>query len=147
MSFFSIFKQGQIYLNTWPKEAKLGMIFPEHRVIKSTRFAQNAMPLIAVFAVVWQQLYAKYDAMAFSAAILTALFALLIPLQGLYWLGKRACSPLNSQSAAWFYDICERLKKIHEPLPRVEGQPTYQHLAEVLKKAEQRLERIFWQDI
>lgn len=147
MSFFSIFKQGQIYLETWPQEAKLSMIFPENRVIKATRFAQRAMPLIAVFAVVWQQLYAKQDMMAFSIAILTALFALLMPLQGLYWLGKRAISPLEAQSAVWFYDICERLKKIHEPLPMVQDKPTYQHLAEVLKKAEQRLDRAFWQDI
>lgn len=147
MSFFSILKKGQIYLNTWPQEAKLSMIFPENRVIKATRFAQKVMPLIAVFAVFWQQLYAKQDVMAFSIAILTALFALLIPLQGLYWLGKRAMSPLESQSAVWFYDISERLKKIHEPLPFVQDKPTYQHLAEVLKKAEQRLDRAFWQDI
>ena len=147
MSFFSIFKQGQIYLNTWPKEAKLGIIFPEHRVIKSMRFAQNAMPLIAVFAIVWQQLYAKHDVMAFSAAILTALFALLIPLQGLYWLGKRAISPLEAQSVTWFYDICERLRNIQESVPPLQGKPTYQHLAEVLRKAELRLDRAFWKEI
>ena len=147
MSFFSIFKQGQIYLNTWPQEAKLGMIFPENRVIKATRFAQKTMPLMAVFAVMWQQLYAKTEIVAFSIAILTALFALMIPLQGLYWLGKRATSPLEGQSAVWFYDICERLKKIHEPLPLVQDKPTYQHLAEVLKKAQSRLDRAFWQEI
>ncbi|OOF46819.1 hypothetical protein BKK51_01760 [Rodentibacter trehalosifermentans] len=147
MSFFSILKQGQVYLNTWPKEAKLGIIFPENRVIKTTNFAQKTMPLIAVFAVVWQQLYAKQEIIALSTAILTALFALTLPLQGLYWLGKRAQSPLSGQSAVWFYDICERLKKIHEPLPIVQDKPTYQHLAEVLKKAELRLARSFWQEI
>ncbi len=147
MSVFSIFKKGQIYLDTWPKALKLGMIFPENRIIKLTRFAQKAMPLIAVFAVVWQQLYAKQDVVAFSIAVLTALFALLIPFQGLYWLGRRAISPLGVQSEAWFYDICEYLKEIHEPLPIVQGKPTYQHLAEVLKKAEQRLDRTFWQEI
>ncbi|OOF49633.1 terminus macrodomain insulation protein YfbV [Rodentibacter trehalosifermentans] len=147
MSFFSILKQGQVYLNTWPKEAKLGIIFQENRVIKTTNFAQKTMPLIAVFAVVWQQLYAKQEIIALSTAILTALFALTLPLQGLYWLGKRAQSPLSGQSAVWFYDICERLKKIHEPLPIVQDKPTYQHLAEVLKKAELRLARSFWQEI
>ena len=147
MSFLSVFKQGQTYLNTWPQEAKLGMIFPENRVMKATRFAQKTMPIIAVFSVVWQQLYAKSDLMAFSLAITTAFLALLIPLQGLYWLGKRAASPLKAQSAAWFYHICERLNKIHEPLPLVQEQPTYQHLAEVLKKAQNRLDRAFWQEL
>ena len=52
MSFFSVFKQGQTYLNTWPQEAKLGMIFPENRVMKATRFAQKTMPIIAVFCCV-----------------------------------------------------------------------------------------------
>lgn len=147
MALFSTFKQGQIYLNTWPNESKLGMIFPENRVMRATRFAQRWMPFIAVFAMVWQQIYGKQDLMAFSAAVLTALFALLIPFQGLYWLGKRAPSPLEAQSAVWFYDICERLKKIHEPLPFVQDHPTYQHLAEVLKKAQARLDRAFWQSL
>jgi len=39
MAFFSILKQGQIYLNTWPHEAKLGIIFPENRIMKATNFA------------------------------------------------------------------------------------------------------------
>ena len=73
MAFFSIFKQGQIYLNTWPQEAKLGIIFPENRIMKATSFAQKFMPFVAVFAILWQQIYAKNDLMAFSIAILTAL--------------------------------------------------------------------------
>ena len=52
MAFFSILKQGQIYLNTWPLEAKLGMIFPENRIMKATSFAQKFMPFVAVFAVI-----------------------------------------------------------------------------------------------
>lgn len=147
MSFFTILKQGQHYLNTWPQEAKLAMIFPENRVINSTKFAQKLMPFIAVFTLVWQQITTPSDLLAFSIAILTALFALSLPLQGLYWLGKRAITPLNTQSAVWFRDICERLKKLHEPLPYVEDKPTYQHLAEVLKKAQARLDRAFWQEI
>ncbi|WP_146209093.1 DUF412 family protein, partial [Haemophilus influenzae] len=50
-------------------------------------------------------------------------------------------------SAVWFYDICERLKQLHEPLPFVQEKPTYQHLAEVLKKAQSKFERAFWQEI
>ena len=46
MAFFSILKQGQIYLNTWPLEAKLGIIFPENRIMKATSFAQNLCLLL-----------------------------------------------------------------------------------------------------
>ena len=135
-SFFSTLKRGQIYLQTWPLEAKLGIIFPENRIIKATKFAQKFMPFMAVFAVVWQQFYAKTD-----------LTALAMPFQGLYWLGKRAESPLEPQSSQWFYEISERLRKQHESLPTVQDRPTYQHLAEVLQKAQQKLDKAFWQEI
>ena len=79
--------------------------------------------------------------------ILTALCALVMPLQGLYWLGKRAKSPLEPQSSQWFYEISERLRKQHESLPTVQDKPTYQHLAEVLQKAQQKLDKAFWQEI
>ena len=79
--------------------------------------------------------------------ILTALCALVMPLQGLYWLGKRAKSPLEPQSSQWFYEISERLRKQHESLPTVQDKPTYQHLAEVLRKAQQKLDKAFWQEI
>ena len=138
-SFFSTLKRGQIYLQTWPLESKLGIIFPENRIIKATKFAQKFMPFMAVFSVVWQQLYAKTD--------LTALAIAILPLQGLYWLGKRAKSPLEPQSSQWFYEISERLRKQHESLPTVQDKPTYQHLAEVLQKAQQKLDKAFWQEI
>ena len=146
-SFFSTLKQGQIDLQTWPLEAKLGIIFPENRIIKATKFAQKFMPFMAVFAVVWQQLYAKMDLTALAIAILTALCALVMPLQGLYWLGKRAKSPLEPQSSQWFYEISERLRKQHESSPTMQDKPTYQHLAEVLQKAQQKLDKAFWQEI
>ena len=146
-SFFSTLKRGQIYLQTWPLEAKLGIIFPENRIIKATKFAQKFMPFMAVFSVVWQQLYAKTDLTALAIAILTALCALVMPFQGLYWLGKRAESPLEPQSSQWFYEISERLRKQHESLPTVQDRLTYQHLAEVLQKAQQKLDKAFWQEI
>ncbi|AKD37575.1 hypothetical protein I926_01225 [Pasteurella multocida subsp. multocida OH4807] len=147
MSFFVFLKKGQHYLKSWPLESKLGMIFPENRVIKATLFAQKFMPFLAVFAITWQQFYAKSDMAAFAIAILTAIFALCLPLQGLYWLGKRAVTPLSPQSAHWFYEICERLKQVNESLPVMNVQPTYQHLADVLTKAQRRLDKAFWQEL
>lgn len=145
MAFLSIFKQGQRYLNTWPLESKLGIIFPENRVIRATQFAQKFMPFVAVFAVVWQQIYAKHDIAAFSLAILTALFALLLPFQGLYWLGKRAQMPLDAKSAVKFREIYTRFQAEFISFPT--DKPTYQDLAEILRKAQQKSDRNFWQDI
>lgn len=146
MGFFQLFKQGQHYLKTWPLVAQLNLIFPENRIIKTTLFAQKIMPFLAVFAVVWQQVYARNDISALAIAILTALFALMLPLQGLYWLGKRAKTPLSAQSAVVFQQICQRLRQANQELLYIE-QPTYQDLAEVLKKAQAKLPSDFWREL
>lgn len=146
MGLFNTLKQGQAYLDSWLLHPKLGMIFAENRVIKATKFSQKFMPFIAVFAIVWQQILMKQSIMAFSAAVLTALFALCIPLQGLYWLGKRANKTLPVQSAVQFQKIFQRLQQTGIRLNPVES-PTYQDLADLLKKAEKHLPADFWQEI
>lgn len=115
MSFLKTLKIGQHYLKNWPLEIKLGAIFPENRVIKTTIFAQRFMPFLAVFSIVWQQFYARSDYMALAVAVLTALFALCLPLQGLYWLGKRAQRKLPSQSAVAFWHVLNCSKRKMNP--------------------------------
>lgn len=146
MGFFQRLKQGQYYLTTWPLVPQLNLIFPENRIIKITLFAQKITPFLAVFSVFWQQLYARNEISALAIAILTALFALMLPLQGLYWLGKRAKTPLPAQSAVVFQQICQQLRQVNQNVIHIE-QPTYQDLAEVLKKAQAILPPDFWQDL
>ena len=147
MGFYRTLKAGQHYLNIWPLEPKLGAIFPENRVIKATLFAQKMMPFLAVLFVVWQQIYARGDNMALAVAVLSALFALCLPLQGFYWLGKRAQTPLSPQSAVGFHHIWEKLKEKQEVIPNFSDKPTYLDLANLLKMAQKKLPRDFWQDL
>lgn len=146
MTIFQTLKKGQQYADTWVLHPRVGAIFPENRVIKTTKFAQNFMPFIAVFAVVWQQFSSKGNEVAFAAAVLTALFALLMPLQGLYWLGKRSAQPLPAQSAVKFQQVFVLLEKQNVLMQRVEN-PTYFDLAVLLKKAEQHLSEDFWEEL
>ena len=147
MGFYRTLKMGQHYLNIWPLEPKLGAIFPENRVIKATLFAQKMMPFLAVLFVVWQQIYARGDNMALAVAVLSALFALCLPLQGFYWLGKRAQTPLSSQSAVGFHHVLEKLKEKQEVIPNFSDKPTYLDLANLLKMAQKKLPQDFWQDL
>ena len=147
MGFYRTLKVGQHYLNIWPLEPKLGAIFPENRVIKATLFAQKMMPFLAVLFVVWQQIYARGDNMALAVAVLSALFALCLPLQGFYWLGKRAPTPLSPQSAVGFHHVLEKLKEKQEVIPNFSDKPTYLDLANLLKMAQKKLPRDFWQDL
>lgn len=146
MSIFKVWSKGRKYLETWPLESKLGMIFPENRIIRATKFAQNIMPMFAVFALCWPYFYG-YSLMTTSASLLTALAALCLPLQGLYWLGKRATTTLPPQSAVWFDKISAQLAQQNIALTSPQGQPTYQDLAERLNKAQQHLPRSFWQEL
>lgn len=146
MGFFRFIKQGQKYADTWLMHPTLGAIFPENRIIRATKFAQKFMPFLAVFSVVWQQIYAKTNNTAFSIAILTALFALCIPFQGLYWLGKRAQTALPTQSAVKFQQISQQLQQKNVAIKKVEN-PTYQDLAELLRLAEKHLGAEFWQEL
>lgn len=147
MGFYRTLKMGQHYLNIWPLEPKLGAIFPENRVIKATLFAQKMMPFLAVLFVVWQQIYARGDNMALAVAVLSALFALCLPLQGFYWLGKRAQTPLSSQSVVGFHHVLEKLKEKQEVIPNFSDKPTYLDLANLLKMAQKKLPQDFWQDL
>lgn len=147
MGFYRTLKIGQHYLNSWPLEPKLGAIFPENRVIKATLFTQKMMPFLAVLFVVWQQIYARGDNMALAVAVLSALFALCLPLQGFYWLGKRAQTALSPQSAVGFHHVLEKLKEKQEVIPNFSDKPTYLDLAKLLNLAQKKLPRDFWQEL
>lgn len=122
------------------------MIFPENRVIRSIRFAQKAMPAIAVLAIVWQQIMMTGHQIAFAAAVLTALFALMIPLQGLWWLGKRSQQPLPPISHRAYQHLCQRLAQENIQIPQLE-KPCFMDLALILKKADTHLPADFWHEL
>ena len=85
--------------------------------------------------------------MAIAVAVLSALFALCLPLQGFYWLGKRAQTPLSPKSAVGFQRVLEKLREIQDTLPHFPEQPTYLDLANLLNIAQKKLPRDFWQDL
>ncbi len=146
MGFFNTFKQGQHYLEIWVLQPKLGMIFAENRIIKAVRFAQKVMPAVAVLAIVWQQVVLSGNQIALAAAVLTALFALSFPLQGLWWLGKRSQQPLPQASLQTYRKICLQLKQKNIPLNHTD-KPTFMDLALCLNKADKHLSADFWQEL
>ncbi|MBV7387712.1 DUF412 family protein [Pasteurellaceae bacterium TAE3-ERU1] len=146
MSLLKIYQDGRRYLNTWVLHPKLGMIFPENRVIRAIRFGEKATPALAVLAIVWQRLTLPHSQMALAAAIVTALFALSLPLQGVFWLGKRAQTPLNAQSRQAYQHICVALKAKGVAVNEVD-KPHFYDLACVLGQAKQHLGDNFWEEL
>lgn len=67
--WMQLLRDGQTYMKLWPAEKRLGLIFPEPRIIKTTRFAQRAMPALAVFSVAWQMSLGGGNNMAMAVIV------------------------------------------------------------------------------
>mgnify|MGYP000476968696 CR=1 FL=1 len=80
-------------------------------------------------------------------AVATALFALSLPMQGLWWLGKRSVTPLPPAILNWFYEVRGKLQESGQVLAPVEGKPDYQALADTLKRAFKQLDKTFLDDL
>lgn len=145
---FTTIQKGQHYLKTYPNIPQLNIIFPDLRIISATKFAVKFMPFLAVFAVFWQQLYAKDLPYAFALAMITALIAITLPLQGFYYLGKRAITPLPHTTRNWYIRIANELNSRNLPtiIPQ-ESNLTYQDLNDLLNKAEKHLPKDYWEEI
>lgn len=143
ISWFSLFRRGQHYAKTWPMDKRLAPVFVENRVIRMTHFAIRYMPPIAVFTLTWQIALGGQ----LGPAVATALFACSLPLQALWWLGKRSVTPLPPSTLQWFYDIRDKLQAADQVLAPIEGKPDYQALADVLKRAFKQLDKTFLDDL
>lgn len=98
VSWFQVLQRGQHYMKTWPADKRLAPVFPENRVTVVTRFGIRFMPPLAIFTLTWQIALGGQ----LGPAIATALFACGLPLQGLWWLGKRAITPLPLRYCSGF---------------------------------------------
>ncbi|AWK42795.1 DUF412 family protein [Photorhabdus laumondii subsp. laumondii] len=134
---------GQQYMKTWPIEKQLAPMFPENRIIKATRFGIRFMPPLAIFTLTWQIALGGQ----LGPAVATALFACSLPMQGLWWLGKRASTPLPAALLKWFHEIRDKFAAAGITMAPVQQTPTYQSLAELLKRAFKQLDRSFLDDI
>jgi uncharacterized membrane protein YfbV (UPF0208 family) len=143
VGWFKLFQCGQHYMKTWPADKRLAAIFPENRVSRATRFSIRFMPPLAVFAMSWQIALGGQ----LGPAVATALFACSLPMQGLWWLGKRSVTPLPPTLLNWFHEVREKLQAAGLAIAPVEGKPTYQSLADVLKRAFKQLDKTFLDDL
>ncbi|HEY0209830.1 terminus macrodomain insulation protein YfbV [Acerihabitans sp.] len=143
VSWYKIFQRGQDYMKTWPTEKRLAPLFPENRMITATRFAVRYMPAVAVFTLTWQIALGGQ----LGPAVATAIFACSLPMQGLWWLGKRSVTPLPPTHLHWFHEVRHQLNEAGQALAPVEGVPTYQMLADVLKRAFKLLDKAFLDDL
>lgn len=139
-SFWQQCRDGQQYMTTWPMRKELALLFPEQRFIKATRFGIKVMPAVAVLCVFSQLVFAQYGYGSLPQAIVMALFAISLPIQGLWWLGKRSRTLLPPSLASWYRELHDKVSLEGYALQPVKSQPRYVELASVLNRAFQKLD-------
>lgn len=107
MNLIKSFKTGQKYMAICPKDKEFATSFPEIRVIAYIKLANKYLPPVLAFLFLCQY----YLNTSLVLIIITAIFAISLPLQGLFWLGKRACSPLPLNLLSYYDDIKQKLVK------------------------------------
>jgi len=130
-------------MKTWPSDKRLAPVFPENRIATATRVGVRFMPPLAVFTLAWQIALGGQ----LGPAVATSIFACSLPMQGLWWLGRRSITPLPPTLLGWFHEVRHKLVEAGLALAPIEGAPTYQSLAEVLKRAFKQLDKTFLDDL
>lgn len=129
---------GRRYMKLWPKHPIVGNL-PESQVIPFSKLGARWLPVAAgVNAFVqWQYLGIEYA----PQIIACSLFIFLLPLQGYYWLGKRAYRPLPIPLVRWYQELKTKLNQQGEDirLPSHRPGPCYIDLARVLQQALKKL--------
>ena len=133
---YSTLQAGQRYLYTFPNQKKLNLFMPDYRLIRLVKFASRFMPAFACFAVVWQYFFYDPEQSILANAMITALFALSIPFQGLFWLGRRAKTPLPLSLLEWYESLRQKLITANIKIEE-QAVPSYQDFANLLRLAEE----------
>lgn len=132
-------RDGQKYMDIWPMRKELNAIFPDQRIIKATRFGVKVMPAIAAISLLTQMAFDNYQAL--PQAIVVALFALSMPLQGMWWLGNRSNTQLPPALASWYRELHQKIVETGFALEPLRSRPRYKELAQILNRAFRQLDK------
>jgi uncharacterized membrane protein YfbV (UPF0208 family) len=126
-------------MDLWPMRKELTPLFPEQRIIKATRFGIKVMPAVAAISVLTQMAF--NNAHALPQSIVIALFAISMPLQGMWWLGNRYNTQLPPALASWYRELHQKIIESGGAMEPVKAKPKYKELAITLNRAFRQLDR------
>lgn len=134
-------KNGYMYSKDWPCMNELNAVFVENKVIKATQFAKKVCPAIALCGAWVQYSYLGASQLPLIFTLMLAILAM--PLQGFYWLGKRAELPLSPALLTWYGQVKQKMQESGVTPAPLEGKPCYRDLAKLLKQAVAQLDKTF----
>lgn len=131
--FFYVITQGDKYLQNWPKQRILNCLFIDSKVIFYTRLSIKMTPAFIFLILALNVVFPAYFTGSVTAIFI--LFLLGLPVQGLYWLGKRSQTLLPQQLLPWYAAIQKKLYGNNDGQAVMQSRPSYWDLALLLKKA------------
>ena len=134
--FFEIIRQGDFYLKNWPKQKTLNCLFIDSKVAFYTRLSITVLPVFIILIIFLNVLFP--DFFDWPATVTLVLFLMGLPVQGLYWLGKRSLSFLPNQLLPWYLAIQKTLNSSATQDGVLAMRPRYLDLALLLKNAFKR---------
>ena len=130
-SFFDVIRQGDKYLQDWPKKKVLNCLFVDSKIAFYTRLSIKVIPAFIFLIIALNIVLPTF--FSWSVTLTFILFLLGLPVQGLYWLGKRSQELLPSQLLPWYIAIQEKLYGNRSEQKIMQYRPSYRDLALLLK--------------
>lgn len=137
--------RGSAYLVVWPKERQLAALFPEYRITTATRLALRTIPALMVLSLLVQ--FQLGDPRYWPGVVTSVLFLASLPLQGLFWLGKRADTLLPPNLVTWHQQIYQKMAEAGVSVTQPVARPRYFELGETLNLAFKQLDKSFIRDL
>lgn len=134
--FFDIVRQGDFYLKNWPTQKTLNCLFIDSKMAFYTRLSIKVIPAFIMLIISLNLFFPSM--LDWPATVTLVLFLMGLPVQGLYWLGKRSRSFLPNQLLPWYAAIEKKLNQTNTIDSIMAQQPRYLDLALLLKNAFKR---------
>lgn len=134
-------KNGQAYMELWPKQRELGAIFPEPRIIALCVLLQKTAPMVACISFVSQFLY--FGSSVIPQALAMSLLVLSMPYQGLIWLGHRSKQPLSKGLIYWCSEVRAQMISAGVNVKPITARACYMDMAQLLNDAYAKLNKAF----
>lgn len=134
--FFDVIRQGDFYLKNWPKQKTLNCLFVDSKVVFYTRLSIKVIPAFVILIMCLNVFLPEL--LNWPATATLVLFLMGLPVQGLYWLGKRSSAFLPNQLLPWYMAIEKKLNNAVTHDGVMAKRPRYVDLALLLKNAFKR---------
>ncbi|MEH6451959.1 MAG: terminus macrodomain insulation protein YfbV [Psychromonas sp.] len=131
--FFDVLKQGDKYLQLWPKQRTLNSLFIDSKIVFYTQLLMKICPAFVILLVGLQIAFPLLLSWPTTATLV--LFLLGLPVQGLYWLGKRSETLIPHKLVPWYIAIQQKLSGNKNTKAQLISQPSYLDLARLLVNA------------